>query len=226
MQEAFPLVSTKRRALTHPYEEGLRTRKARILHAYDNSMALPSCRVAVPTRVGGAIPPPGLWWLAQCSHKSSMSHLSWNCQGLGRALTVQKLGELIRSHAPSMVFLMETKQNCHRVSTLRRQFGYYKGFSVDPVGLAGGLALWWRPEVDVEILAFDKNMVDTIVKRSDNGILYRISWVYGPPYREDKVSFWESMANLIMANSPPWLCIGDLNEILVNDEKEGGNPWP
>lgn len=52
-QEAFPPVSTKRRVLTHPYEEGLRTRKARILHAYDNSVALPSCRVAVPTRVGG-----------------------------------------------------------------------------------------------------------------------------------------------------------------------------
>ncbi|CAB4283256.1 unnamed protein product [Prunus armeniaca] len=155
-----------------------------------------------------------------------MSHLSWNCRGLGRALTVQKLRELIRSHAPSMVFLMETKQNNHRVSMLRRQLGFFKGFCVDLVGLAGGLTLWWRPEVDVEILASNKNLIDTIVKNRDDGTHYRFSWIYGPSYREEKLIFWANLANFALVNSPPWLYIGDLNEILGNDEKEGGNSWP
>ncbi|ONI00414.1 hypothetical protein PRUPE_6G087800 [Prunus persica] len=47
-----------------------------------------------------------------------------------------------------------------------------------------------------------------------------------PPYREEKASFWENLANFAMVDSPPWLCIGDMNEILGNDEKEGGIPWP
>ncbi|KAH0996802.1 hypothetical protein GBA52_020666 [Prunus armeniaca] len=111
-----------------------------------------------------------------------MSHLSWNCRGLGRALIVQKLRELIHSHAPSMVFLMEAKLNNHRVSMLKRQLGFFKGFCVDLVGLAGGLTLWWSPEAN--------------------------------------------LANFALVNSPPWLYIGDLNEILENNEKEGGNSWP
>ncbi|CAB4313669.1 unnamed protein product [Prunus armeniaca] len=118
-----------------------------------------------------------------------MSHLSWNCRGLGRALIVQKLRELIHSHAPSMVFLMEAKLNNHRVSMLKRQLGFFKGFCVDLVGLAGGLTLWWSPEVDVEILAFDKNLIDTIVKNRDDGTHYRFSWIYGPSYREEKLIF-------------------------------------
>lgn len=132
-----------------------------------------------------------------------MSHLAWNCQGLGRALTVQKLRELIRSHVPSMVFLMEIKQNCHGVNSLRRQCGYYKGICVDPVGLAGGLALWWKPEVEVEILTSNKNMVDTIVNCREKGTQYRISWVYGPPISGGKSILLGKLGKLCYGRLPP-----------------------
>ncbi|ONI27215.1 hypothetical protein PRUPE_1G074300 [Prunus persica] len=64
--------------------------------------------------------------------------LSWSCESMGSALIIQSLRELIRFQNPSMVFLMETKQNIHRKNRLRQQLGFWKGFHVDPIGQAGG----------------------------------------------------------------------------------------
>lgn len=90
--------------------------------------------------------------------------LSWNCQGLGRALTVQNLGELVRSHVPSVIFLCETKQQSYRVNKLRRSLGYFKGEIVQPSDTAaGGLALWWRPDVDVQVIFKNHNFIDSII---------------------------------------------------------------
>lgn len=152
-----------------------------------------------------------------------MTYLSWNCQGLGRPLTIQKLRELIRSHAPSVVFLMETKQGSYRVNGLRRRFGYSKGLVVDPCGLSGGLALWWRLDVDVNVLSSSKNVIDTVLLLKDRNTSVRVTWVYGPPHWEDKQPFWPGMNGWGQGQSLPWVVIGDLNEVLGNDEKEGGN---
>ena len=71
--------------------------------------------------------------------------MAWNCQGLGRTLTIQKLGDLVRSHAPSVVFLSETKQFKYRVNALRRRLKFSKGETVEPsLTTAGGLANTYR----------------------------------------------------------------------------------
>ena len=37
-----------------------------------------------------------------------MNLLCWHCRGLGNPQTEQKLGDLIRAHSPSIVFVAET----------------------------------------------------------------------------------------------------------------------
>lgn len=41
--------------------------------------------------------------------------------------------------------------------------GFNNGSLVDPVGRAGGLALWWSHLVDVSIIESSKNIIDTYV---------------------------------------------------------------
>ncbi|KAK9939297.1 hypothetical protein M0R45_015996 [Rubus argutus] len=148
--------------------------------------------------------------------------LSWNCQGLGRALTIQNLGDLTHAHASSVLFLCETKQLDFRVNQIRRQFGFYKGRSIKPIDSAGGLTFWWKPDVNVEFLFSSKYFIDTVITVKCDGYVFRATWFYGPSYRADKAYFWQSISHLSTNHSCPWICSGDFNEILDSNEKEGG----
>lgn len=68
-----------------------------------------------------------------------MKCISWNCQGIGSTLTIRALKDLVRKYKPEMIFLME------------RRVGFEKAIYVDPVGLGGGLALWYN-DVQIEVL--------------------------------------------------------------------------
>lgn len=92
-----------------------------------------------------------------------MRLLSWNCQGLGPSLTENALEELKIHLDPSIVFLMETQNKHKKVDVVRKVMRFNNGRLVDPVGRAGGLALWWSDLVDVSIIEISKNVIDTFV---------------------------------------------------------------
>ncbi|KAH0983640.1 hypothetical protein GBA52_010817 [Prunus armeniaca] len=93
-----------------------------------------------------------------------MSHIVWNCQGLGSNLTVRVLHGLIWKHRPFVVFLMETKMRDDRISSVRMRMGFIDNFNVPPVGSARGLSLWWDESVKVTIWRSSQNMIDTKVE--------------------------------------------------------------
>ena len=48
-----------------------------------------------------------------------MNLLSWNCRGIGNPQTEQELGDLIRAHSPSVMFLANTWLKKARLTQLR-----------------------------------------------------------------------------------------------------------
>lgn len=154
-----------------------------------------------------------------------MIHLSWNCQGLGNPLTIQHLREITQSHNPVIVFLSETHQHSHYVNKVRKKLGYYMCVNVDPIDTTGGLSLWWKPDVSIEVHLSTKNFIDTTVSFVQSNTKARITWVYGPPYYSDKAAFWNSWSNRRRDDGIPWMVIGDLNELLWQHEMEGAVPW-
>lgn len=97
-------------------------------------------------------------------------------------------------------------------------------FVVSPVGSSGGLALLWKDSVFVEVLTHSKNFVDSVVTFTSKGIQCNITWLYGTPHNNEKVSFWYSMLHRFSSRNSPWLCLRDFNEILTVNEKWGGAP--
>ncbi|KAB2610947.1 hypothetical protein D8674_018979 [Pyrus ussuriensis x Pyrus communis] len=164
----------------------------------------------------------GRWRLAFYSRRPAISYIFWNCRGLGSDTTVRALHGLIRKKRPSMIFLSETKMKDHRILGVRRRLGYLHGFDVSPIGISGGLSLWWEDNLEVNIIFSSKHIIDAVMRIKGQMQWSRITGVYGTSYRAEKNLFWEWMVNHFTPTDIPWICGGDFNEFLWDYEKSGG----
>ncbi|KAK8563513.1 hypothetical protein V6N12_035659 [Hibiscus sabdariffa] len=90
--------------------------------------------------------------------------------------------------------------------------------------IAGGLALWWSSDVNVVVLKSGKNFIDTRVSCNEDEEWF-MTFIYGPPYADEKQGFWESLSSLRIDNSEKWCLIGDSNIVAKLEEKQGGLPF-
>lgn len=148
--------------------------------------------------------------------------LNWNCQGLGRPLTVQILRGLISTHRPKVVFLVETKNKASFLDRLHRRFHFPYKCYVDPLGISGGLALWCTDDIHLNVRMSPRNMIHSIISSPACQSSWAATFVYAPPQRLLRKNFWIKFRQMAHENSYPWLCIGDLNEISCLEEKLGG----
>ncbi|CAN1128459.1 hypothetical protein LINPERHAP2_LOCUS4642 [Linum perenne] len=77
---------------------------------------------------------------------------------------------------------METKQSRNYMENIRARMRMTHSFYVDPIGLSGGLAIWWRNDVSVSVLRASKNHIDMKLD-IDGGVF--ITGVYGAPDSRD-----------------------------------------
>jgi hypothetical protein len=98
--------------------------------------------------------------------------------------------------------------------------GYSCCYAVSSVGLSGGLALFWLPSVLVSVQACNSRCIDVHVTLVD-GIKWRPSFVYGEPRRERRSEFWDFLRFMRAQWNGPWICCGDFNEVLSQDEHIG-----
>ncbi|KAK4276306.1 hypothetical protein QN277_019270 [Acacia crassicarpa] len=124
-----------------------------------------------------------------------MNLFTWNCQGLGVALTVRNLREECSRKKPYLVFLMETKQKASVVRKVRRRCGFSKDWIVNPVGQSGGLALWWSDVLTVNILFLSANIIHANLVSETISTPTYITFMYGPTDEEENVVLARGSAN-------------------------------
>ncbi|CAN0905648.1 hypothetical protein LINGRAHAP2_LOCUS23788 [Linum grandiflorum] len=64
--------------------------------------------------------------------------LSWNCRDMGQSRTVRVLRELVNTHRPGVVTLLETFANKSRMEEVRVELRFEGCFVVDEDGHSGG----------------------------------------------------------------------------------------
>ncbi|KAL7224204.1 hypothetical protein ACSBR1_025632 [Camellia fascicularis] len=116
---------------------------------------------------------------------------------------------------------METKNKHSILERLHRSMRFTDSAYVDPVGLAGGLALWWTADVDIDIRSCNSNLLRCVL--SHQGVTWLATCIYAPPREQIRNLFWDSIRSLASENQYPWLCMGDFNEIEASWEKTGGS---
>ncbi|KAL9675903.1 hypothetical protein QQ045_004111 [Rhodiola kirilowii] len=101
---------------------------------------------------------------------------------------------------------------------IRRRLGFAKGFTVERVGLARGIAIWWNEEVTLSVLSYSRSHVDCVV---EEGVEYRLSVFYGNPITHRRCESWDLLKSLSEARDGPWLDLRDFNETLFGWESNG-----
>ncbi|KAG5530598.1 hypothetical protein RHGRI_025530 [Rhododendron griersonianum] len=142
---------------------------------------------------------------------------------IGHTLTSQALGDMVRRNRPSIVFLMETKNNKVKLETIRRRLNFDFSSYVDPEGLAGGIALWWNKDISVDVEFANKNLVHTVLSDNADSSCWAATFVYGCPSYAGKEKVWNELREIANSEILPWLCIGDFNQVLNAGDKFGGN---
>ena len=142
-----------------------------------------------------------------------MHILVWNCRGIGRDSKVRALEELIRASNSDLVFLSETKVKSPRINRIKTQLNFFDCFYVEANGRAGGLALFWRMGVDLEIIYLDSNIIASLIYFDPERSPWMLFCVYGPPRRAKRKKIWVKVEDLAKSFSGPWTVMGDFNSI-------------
>lgn len=99
--------------------------------------------------------------------------------------------------------------------------GYDRVFTIDPIGRNGGIALFWKNSLEVDVKFSDKNLLDVHVLFGSYGFF--VSCVYGDPSENRKQYLWERLSRIGTNRRDNWCMFGDFNDILHNGDKIGGS---
>ncbi|KAL9659758.1 hypothetical protein QQ045_024567 [Rhodiola kirilowii] len=114
---------------------------------------------------------------------------------------------------------METKKKAADRDLIKWRLGFHNCFSVDGRGRSGGLMMLWYENIEVEILSFSFNHIDSIVKDKCE---FRLTSFYGEPAVSDRIIGWNLLRWLGERWSLPWVVVGDFNEVTCSTEVQGG----
>ena len=73
-----------------------------------------------------------------------MNLLCWHYRGLGNPQTEQELGDLIRTHSPSIVFVAETWLKKARLIYLHDKLKFDGMIEFSREGRGGGVLVFWK----------------------------------------------------------------------------------
>ena len=106
---------------------------------------------------------------------------------------------------------------------MKNSMGFSNYCCADSRGKAGGLSLFWKVGVELEVVFSNKNVIVALIYSDPSKCAWLLIAVHGPPYMTKKHQFWELMAEIIDSFVGAWLMIGDLNVITGSSEKLGGS---
>ena len=126
---------------------------------------------------------------------------------------------MVMKFNPYVLFFIETKKKSTEMEWLRARWRFENCFAVDSVGRGGRLALLWMNETHLKVKSFFVQHIDANISECNGANVWRLIGFYGSPEVSQRTEFWDLLRQLKNQSSLPWLCAGDFNEILVDNEK-------
>ena len=142
-----------------------------------------------------------------------MSLLVWNCHGFGNLHTGKELEELIQAKDPTVVFLAETWTDKARLDQIQHYINLEHKRVVERSNQGGGLVLFWKSIINLTVKDMSKYHIDAFINKNTDEEC---------PKTCRRHTAWTKLQRLNSHPNVPWLCARDFNEILKQEEKQGG----
>ena len=149
----------------------------------------------------------------QIALPTAISLLCWICRGLGNPRTVQELSDLVRVQDPAVVFLVETWLEEARLDSIRDKLQMGHKFGVSRIHWGGGLALFWKQDIDLKVVNSSPNFIDAIFNVGKENS-WRFTGFYGALETQNHHRSWSCLQQLFPKFSLPWIYASDFNEII------------
>lgn len=157
----------------------------------------------------------------------TMKLLCWNCHGLGHPYSIRALRRLVKEERPDLVFLSETKKKVCELQSLRSMFGLSSMIKMDCEGEGrqrmSGLLLMCNDNFEVNVKSLSQNHINFMVKVVESDQVFQLSNIYGYSKEYFKRHNMELLKSFKGEDNTPWLCCGNFNVVLNQEEKGGGN---
>lgn len=82
----------------------------------------------------------------------------------------------------------------------------------------------WNNSVEVEVLEATQNYIHTAVAVIKDATTWENTFIYAHPTFQHRRHLWDTLLMLKPLFDRPWVCVGDFNEVLSQQEKEGLHP--
>lgn len=132
---------------------------------------------------------------------------------------------MIRHENPRCIFLCETISDKKKMEDIRLKLGFEGMIVVDPIGRNGCIAMLWRDTEKVTLRSYSQNHIDVEVC-TEVETPWRLTVIYGEHVRALRKKMWDLLRNLARDSNLHWVLIGDMNNIVSQDEKKGGAAYP
>lgn len=151
-----------------------------------------------------------------------MKAISWNCRGAASPKFQLCLNELIRTHTPDLLFLMEPRVHSRKGKKILNKYAFTNFVAVEAEGFSGGLWCFWNKLLlNVQVLNYSNEIINLAITKND-GVDWVFSLVYASPTEDIRFELWQQITKLGSIFRCPWCLIGDFNEILSQSDKKGG----
>ncbi|XVF21028.1 hypothetical protein REPUB_Repub12eG0055200 [Reevesia pubescens] len=151
-----------------------------------------------------------------------MTVLFWNVRGAGNSTFFSHARDMITLHRPNLVIFVEPKISGLKAEHVIKRFGFDDSTRVDARGFAGGIWVLWNNVLGKVRVLHKTDQFITLLIDKNWGLSWAVTAVYASPIPVVREMFWQFMKEFDHLDHTPWLLVGDFNQILTHDEKQGG----
>ena len=126
-----------------------------------------------------------------------MKVISWNCRGMGGAIKVEAIKDIIRYEMIDFLLIQETKMLEAKTMVLSWIWKKYHGKAISSKGASGGLATLISNKYSIISMMESQQWILTEIQEKDDANSLYICNVYGPTHYRDKVTFWEDLSKAL-----------------------------